>query len=202
MENLSLAKILKYDSMLEELTLMSFTNFTLSDDQLYYYQSGSKRLGQLKHTYLKLEPISWHYYSHENEKWKIETLYNQPKNIPNALIFIRFKIIGVYYSLDKLLSKSKLKGFSRVLDDNNYFSRTPIINELVHWDNGVLITPNTQITIKNLSDKTVEKVIHYPNKIETISFLEDWATYNLLVTNDRKGAERLVMTGERGHTHS
>ena len=201
MENLSQAKILKYDSMLEELTLMLFPSFTLADDQLYYYQSGSKRLGHLKHTYLKLEPISWHYESKEGEKWTIETLYNQPTTLPKALAFIRFKIIGLYYSLDKLLSKSKLKGFSRLLDDNNYFSRVPLINELVHWDNGVIITPNTQIAITNLSETTVDKVITYPDRTETVAFLENWDSYDLVVTNDRLGPERLVMTGERGHVH-
>lgn len=187
--------------MLEELTLMSFPSFTLADDHLYYFQSGSKRLGHLKHTYLKLEPISWHYASKEGEKWTIETLYNQPTTPPKALAFVRFKIIGVYYSLDKLLSKSKLKGFSRVLDDNNYFSRVPLINELVHWDNGVLITPNTQISITNLLENTVFKTFSYPDRTETVAFLENWDSFDLLVTNDRQGEERLVMTGERGHVH-
>ena len=109
MENLSHAKILKYDSMLEELTLMSFPSFTLAEDKLYYYQSGSKRLGHLKHTYLKLEPISWHYESNEGERWTIETLYNQPKLLPKALAFVRFKIIGVYYSLDNNLKNLQSK---------------------------------------------------------------------------------------------
>ena len=201
MENLSNAKILKYDSMLEELTLMSFPSFILADDQLYYFQSSSKRLGHLNQTYLKLEPISWHYASHEGSKWSIETLYNQPTTLPKALAFIRFKIIGVYYSLDKLLSKSKLKGFSRLLDDNNYFSRVPLINELVHWDNGVIITPNTQIAITNLSESTVKKTVRYPDRTETLTFLDKWDVFDLLVTNDRLGPERLVMTGERGHVH-
>ena len=201
MENLSTAKILKYDSMLEELTLMSFPSFILSDDQLYYFQSSSNRLGPLRNLYLKLEPISWHYQSHEGKKWAIETLYNQPKTLPKAFAFIRFKIIGAYYSLDKLLSKSKLKGFSRVVDDNNYFSRIPLINELVHWDNGVLITPNTQISITNLSEETIKKVIKYPDRTETITLLDKWDSFELMVTNDRQGAERLVMTGERGHNH-
>lgn len=201
MEDLSKTKILKYDSMLEEITLMGLQGFKLSEDQLYYFRSDSKRLGHLQGTYLKLEPISWHYESHEGAKWTIETLYDQPKTLPKALAFIRFKIIGAYYSLDKLLSKSKLKGFSRVVDDNNYFSRIPLINELVHWDNGVLITPNTQISITNLSEVTVKKVIRYPDRTETIAFLDKWDSFELLVTNDRLGPERLVMTGERGHTH-
>lgn len=187
--------------MLEEITLMGLQGFKLSEDQLYYFRTTSKRLGHLQGTYLKLEPISWHYESHEGAKWTIETLYNQPKKLPKALAFIRFKIIGAYYSLDKLLSKSKLKGFSRVVDDNNYFSRIPLINELVHWDNGVIITPNTKIAINNLSDKTVDKVFTYPDRMERVPFLENWSSFNLLVTNDRLGEERLVMTGERGHVH-
>ena len=96
MENLSTAKILKYDSMLEELTLMSFPSFILSDDQLYYFQSSSNRLGQLRNLYLKLEPISWHYQSHEGKKWAIETLYNQPKTLPKSLAFIRFTFRASY----------------------------------------------------------------------------------------------------------
>ena len=201
MENLSTAKILKYDSMLEELTLMSFPSFILSDDQLYYFQSSSNRLGQLRNLYLKLEPISWHYQSHEGKKWTIETLYNQPKTLPKAFVFIRFKIIGAYYSMEKLFSKSKLKGFSRVLDDNNYFSRLPLINELVHWDNGVIVTPNYQIAITNLSESTVTKVITYPDRVESATFIDDWSSFKLDVANDRQGVERLIMTGERGHTH-
>lgn len=187
--------------MLEELTLMSFPTFILADDHLYYYQSSSNRLGHMRNLFLKLEPISWHYQSHEGKKWSIETLYNQPRTLPKALAFIRFKIIGAYYSKDKLLSKSKLKGFSRLVDDNNYFSRLPLINELVHWDNGSIITPNTQIAITNLSDTTVDKVFTYPDRTERVPFLENWSSYNLLVTNDRLGQEIVVMTGKRGHTH-
>lgn len=177
--------------MLEEVTLMNLSPFMLADDNTYYYQLDSKRLGHLKNTFLKIVPISWHYESHEGENWTIESLKEPPKTIPKALAFIRFKIVGVYYSLEKLFSKSKLKGFSRVLDDNNYFSRIPLVNELVHWDNGVIVTPNYQIAVKGLSNEHVENT----------RLLIDWSTYQLSVTNDRKGIERIIMTGERGHTH-
>ena len=36
MKDLSSAKILKYDSMLEEITLFSFQDFAYADDGLYY----------------------------------------------------------------------------------------------------------------------------------------------------------------------
>ena len=191
MKDLSNAKILKYDSMLEEITLFSFQDFSYSDDALYYIQSNSRRLGDLAKLWIKLKPISYHYESIENETfWTIRKSY-QPLQSTKALLFIRFKIVGAYYSFEPLTSKSKLKGFARVIDDNNYFSRMPLVNEVVHWDNGVIVTPNYQMNVTGLKERRVE--------IDGQQLLEDWATFKINVTNDRKGVPRTVMTAERGH---
>lgn len=191
MKDLSNAKILKYDSMLEEITLFSFQDFAYSDDGYYYIQSNSRRLGDLAKLWIKLKPISYHYESIENETfWTIRKSY-QPLQSTKALLFIRFKIVGAYYSFERLTSKSKLKGFARVIDDNNYFSRIPLVNEVVHWDNGVIVTPNYQMAINGLKERRVE--------IDGQQLLEDWATFKINVTNDRKGVPRTVMTAERGH---
>lgn len=191
MKDLSSAKILKYDSMLEEITLFSFQDFAYSDDGLYYIHVTSKRLGDLSKLWIKLKPISYHYESIENETfWTIRKSY-QPLQSLKALLFIRFKIVRAYYSLEKLNSKSKLKGFGRVIDDNNYFSRIPLVNEVVHWDNGVIITPNYQLNITGLKESRVE--------VDGQQLLEDWATFKINVTNDRKGVPRTIMTAERGH---
>lgn len=176
MKDLSNAKILKYDSMLEEITLFSFQDFAYSDDGLYYIQSNSRRLGDLAKLWIKLKPIRKSY---------------QPLQSIKALLFIRFKIVGAYYSFERLTSKSKLKGFGRVIDDNNYFSRIPLVNEVVHWDNGVIITPNYQMNVTGLQERRVE--------VDGQQLLEDWATFKINVTNDRKGVPRTVMTAERGH---
>lgn len=193
MKDLSSAKILKYDSMLEEITLFSFQDFVYSDDGLYYIQLNSRRLGDLSKLWIKLKPISYHYESIENETfWTIRKSY-QPLQSIKALLFIRFKIVGAYYSFERLTSKSKLKGFGRVIDDNNYFSRIPLVNEVVHWDNGVIITPNYQMNITGLKETRVE--------VDGQQLLEDWATFKINVTNDRKGVTRTVMTAERGHEH-
>jgi hypothetical protein len=193
MKDLSNAKILKYDSMLEEITLFSFQDFSYSDDGLYYIQINSRRLGDLAKLWIKLKPISYHYESIENETfWTIRKSY-QPLQSTKALLFIRFKIVGAYYSFERLTSKSKLKGFARVIDDNNYFSRTPLVNEIVHWDNGVIVTPNYQMVINGLKETRVE--------VDGQQLLEDWATFKINVTNDRKGVPRTVMTAERGHEH-
>ena len=191
MKDLSSAKILKYDSMLEEITLFSFQDFSYSDDGLYYIHLESKRLGDLSKLWIKLKPISYHFESIEDQTfWSIRKSY-QPLQSTKALLFIRFKIVGAYYSFEKLTSKSKLKGFGRVIDDNNYFSRIPLVNEVVHWDNGVIVTPNYQMTITDLKERRIE--------IDGQSLLEDWATFNIKVENDRKGVPRTVMTAERGH---
>lgn len=191
MKDLSNAKILKYDSMLEEITLFNFQDFAYSDDGLYYIQSNSRRLGDLSKLWIKLKPISYHYESIENETfWTIRKSY-QPLQSIKALLFIRFKIVGAYYSFERLTSKSKLKGFARVIDDNNYFSRIPLVNEVVHWDNGVIVTPNYQMNVTGLQESRVE--------VDGQQLLEDWATFKINVTNDRKGVPRTVMTAERGH---
>lgn len=193
MKDLSSAKILKYDSMLEEITLFSFQDFAYSDDGLYYIHVTNKRLGDLSKLWIKLKPISYHYESIEDQTfWTIRKSY-QPLQSIKALLFIRFKIVGAYYSFEKLTSKSKLKGFGRVIDDNNYFSRIPLVNEVVHWDNGVIITPNYQMNITGLKESRVE--------VDGQQLLEDWATFKINVTNDRKGVPRTIMTAERGHEH-
>lgn len=191
MKDLSSAKILKYDSMLEEITLFSFQDFVYADDGLYYINVTSKRLGDLSKLWIKLKPISYHYESIEDQTfWTIRKSY-QPLQSIKALLFIRFKIVGAYYSFEKLTSKSKLKGFGRVIDDNNYFSRIPLVNEVVHWDNGVIITPNYQMNITGLKESRVE--------VDGQQLLEDWSTFKINVTNDRKGVPRTIMTAERGH---
>ncbi|CDS43814.1 Appendage [Streptococcus phage CP-7] len=193
MKDLSNAKIVKYDSMLEEITLFSFQDFAYSDDGMYYIQSNSRRLGDLSKLWIKLKPISYHYESIENETfWTIRKSY-QPLQSIKALLFIRFKIVGAYYSFERLTSKSKMNGFSRVIDDNNYFSRIPLVNEVVHWDNGVIITPNYQMNITGLKENRVE--------VDGQQLLEDWATFKINVSNDRKGVPRTIMTAERGHEH-
>ena len=193
MKDLSSAKILKYDSMLEEITLFSFQDFVYSDDGYYYIQSNSRRLGDLAKLWIKLKPISYHYESIEDQTfWTIRKSY-QPLQSIKALLFIRFKIVGAYYSFERLTSKSKLKGFARVVDDNNYFSRIPLVNEVVHWDNGVIVTPNYQMAINGLKETRVE--------VDGQQLLEDWATFKINVSNDRKGVPRTIMTAERGHEH-
>lgn len=193
MKDLSGAKILKYDSMLEEITLFSFQDFAFSDDGLYYIYSSNKRLGDLSKLWLKLKPISFHFESIEDQSfWSIRKTY-QPLKSTKALLYIRFKVVGSYYSFERLNSKSKLKGFGRLIDDNNYFSRIPLVNELVHWDNGVIITPNYQLSITKLQEKRIT--------IDGQKLLEDWSTFKIKVDNNNKGVPRTIMTAERGHEH-
>ena len=191
MKDLSSAKILKYDSMLEELTLFNFQGFEFDPEDTYYIHVTSKRLGNLSKLWLKLKPISYHFESLEDGTiWSIRKTFKRPSSL-KALSHIRFKIVGSYYSYEKLTSKSKLKGFGRVIDDNNYFSHIPLVNELTHWDNGVIVTPNYQMSIQQLKENRV--------LIDGQNLLADWSSFKINVTNDNKGVPRTVMTAERGH---
>lgn len=191
MKDLSSAKILKYDSMLEELTLFNFQGFEFDPEDTYYIHVTSKRLGNLSKLWLKLKPISYHFESLEDGAiWSIRKTFKRPSSL-KALSHIRFKIVGSYYSYEKLTSKSKLKGFGRVIDDNNYFSHIPLVNELTHWDNGVIVTPNYQMSIQQLKENRV--------LIDGQNLLADWSSFKINVTNDNKGEPRTIMTAERGH---
>lgn len=190
MKDLSSAKILKYDSMLEELTLFNFQGFEFDPEDIYYIHVTSKRLGNLSKLWLKLKPISYHFESLEDGAiWSIRKTFKRPTSL-KALSHIRFKIVGSFYSYEKLTSKSKLKGFGRVIDDNNYFSRIPLVNELTHWDNGVIVTPNYQMSIHQLRENRV--------LIDGQNLLADWSSFKINVTNDN-GVPRTIMTAERGH---
>ena len=179
--------------MLEELTLFNFQDFEFDPEDIYYIHVTSKRLGNLSKLWLKLKPISYHFESLEDGAiWSIRKTFKRPISL-KALSHIRFKIVGSYYSYEKLTSKSKLKGFGRVIDDNNYFSRTPLVNELTHWDNGVIVTPNYQMSIHQLKDNRV--------LIDGQKLLADWSSFKINVSNDNKGVPRTIMTAERGHEH-
>ena len=84
-----------------------------------------------------------------------------------------------------------MKVFGIVIEENNYFSRMPLVNEVVHWDNGVIVTPNYQMSVTGLKESRVE--------VDGQQLLEDWATFKINVSNDRKGVPRTIMTAERGH---
>ena len=177
--------------MLEELTLFKFQGFEFDPEDTYYIHVTSKRLGNLSKLWLKLKPISYHFESLEDGAiWSIRNTLKRQISL-KALSHIRFNIIGGYYSYEKLTSKSKLKGFGRVIDDNNYFSRIPLVNELTHWDNGVIVTPNYQMNIQQLKENRV--------LIDGQNLLADWSSFKINVTNDNKGVPRTVMTAERGH---
>lgn len=47
-------------------------------------------------------------------------------------------IVSVFNTEEEILSNSKIRGFRKVIDDNRYFDRIPQVNEVTHWDNGII----------------------------------------------------------------
>ena len=108
MEELSQTKLLSYDSTLNMLTLHGFDGaFPVSSDGLYYFRKETDCLQGLSGLYLKLQPVLFYYATDKGLKWSVYSVDNLAEINPTSIIFATFKIIGTYYSLEKLNSKSK-----------------------------------------------------------------------------------------------
>lgn len=216
--------LVSYDKYLAQLLIKVPQDFTPEPDELYYFKVTNPRYGKrVKNLYIKARAVLYYYADKSTaERWGITSTRSKVVNKPltsvttsgdelNCLCFIRFKVLGVYYSKDKLLSKSKLKGFGRVIDDNEYFSRIPIINELTHWDNGVLTSNNFKF--KATYDKPWDGADSW-EEVLTVDYgygkrglkrpgwayyLKDWDKFNLSATNNRDGEKRVSLVGGEGH---
>lgn len=214
--------LVSYDKYLAQLLIKVPQDFQPESDELYYFKATNPRYGKrVKNLYIKARAVM-HYYADKStsERWGITSTRSKVVNKPltsvttsgddlNCLCFIRFKILGVYYSKDKLLSKTKLKGFGRVIDDNEYFSRIPIINELTHWDNGVLTSNNFKFLTKYEKPwddaESWEEIgvwIYFADGRKRpgwTHYLKDCDKFNLTATNNRDGEKRVSLVGGRGH---
>ena len=219
--------LVSYDKYLAQLLIKVPQDFQPESDELYYFKATNPRYGKrLKNLYVKARAVLYYYADKSTaERWGITSTRSKVVNKPltsvttsgdelNCLCFIRFKVLGVYYSKDKLLSKSKLKGFGRVIDDNEYFSRIPIINELTHWDNGVLTSNNFKFTTKYEKPWHTEPwdyaksweeyvvVLYGENGVKLhgwTHYLKDWDKFNLSVSNNHDGEKRVSLVGGEGH---
>lgn len=199
MEELSQIKILSYDSTLNILTLHGFNGaFTVSSDGLYYFRKETDRLQDLSGLYLKLQPVRFYYATNQGVKWKVYSVDNLQDIDQQAIIFATFKIIGTYYSLEKLNSKSKLKGFSRIIDDNEYFSNIPLINQLTHFDNGILYSSDYIIeTIYNLERQPYP--VHFPDHVKMLDLQKNWDKFDLDILVNELENHIIKMAGGKGH---
>lgn len=199
MKELSQAKLLSYDSTLNMLTLHGFNGaFPVSSNGLYYYRKETDRLQGLSGLYLKLQPIRFYYATNQDLKWSVYSVDSLQDIHPKSVIFVTFKIIGTYYSLEKLNSKSKLKGFSRVIDDNEYFSKIPLINQLTHFDNGILYSSD-YIVETSYDQERQAYPIHFPDHVKTLDLQKYWDKFDLTIFVNKRENPIIKMTGGKGH---
>lgn len=92
-------------------------------------------------------------------------------------------LLGDYPTLEKAFKQSYLQGFGRVIQDDNYFSKTPLINELTHWDNGILSDSKVSVTVELNPDRNLK-----------------WDDFTLSTTTETiKGNPILRMVGDKHH---
>lgn len=199
MEELSHVKILSYDSTLHILTLHGFNgSFTVSTDGVYYYRKETDRLQGLSGLYLKLQPVRFYYATNQGTKWSVYSVDNLQDIDPVSIVFATFKIIGTYYSLEKLNSKSKLKGFSRVIDDNEYFSNIPLINQLTHFDNGILYSSD-YIMETSYDQERQAYPVNFPDRVIIRELQKNWDKFKLNFSVNEREKPIIKMTGGKGH---
>ena len=199
MEELSESKLLSYDSTLNMLTLHGFNGaFPVSSNGLYYYRKETDRLQDLSGLYLKLQPVRFYYATNQVLKWMVYSVDNLAEINPTSIIFATFKIVGTYYSLEKLNSKSKLKGFSRVIDDNEYFSKIPLINQLTHFDNGILYSSD-YIVETSYDQERQAYPVNFPDHVKMLDLQKNWDKFKLDFSVKERENPILKMTGGKGH---
>ena len=199
MKELSQIKILCYDSTLNILTLHGFNGaFPVSSDGLYYFRKETARLQGLSGLYLKLQPIRFYYATNQGLKWAVYNVDTLEDIDQKSVIFATFKIIGTYYSIEKLNSKSKLKGFSRVIDDNDYFSRIPLINQLTHFDNGILYSSD-YILETSYDQERQAYPVNFPDHVKMLDLQKNWDKFKLEISLDELENPVLKMAGGEGH---
>ena len=199
MKELSQTKLLSYDNTLNMLTLHGFNDaFPVSSDGLYYFRKETDRLQGLTGLYLKLQPIRFYYATNQGLKWSVYSVDSLEDINPTSIIFATFKIIGTYYSIEKLNSKSKLKGFSRVIDDNEYFSKIPLINQLTHFDNGILYSSDYMVETSYDQERQAYHV-NFPDRVIIRELQKNWDKFKLSFSVNEREKPILKMTGGEGH---
>ena len=201
MEELSQSKLLSYDSTLNIITLHGFNGaFPVSSNGLYFYRKETDRLQDLSCLYLKLQPVRFYYATNQGIKWVVYSVDNLQAINPQSVIFATFKIIGSYYSIEKLKSNSKLKGFSRIIDDNEYFSKIPLINQLTHFDNGILYSSDYMLET-NYNQERQAYPVHFPDHVKMLDLQKHWDKFDLNIFVNERENPIIKMTGGEGHNH-
>ena len=199
MEELSQSKLLSYDSTLNIMTLHGFNGaFPISSNGIYFYRKETDRLQDLSGLYLKLQPVRFYYATNQGIKWAVYSVENLQEIDPKSIIFATFKIIGTYYSLEKLNSKSKLKGFSRIIDDNEYFSKIPLINQLTHFDNGIIYSSDYMVETSYDQERQAYPV-NFPDRVIIRELQKNWDKFKLNFSVNEREKPIIKMTGGKGH---
>ena len=199
MEELSQSKLLSYDSTLNIMTLHGFNGaFPISSNGIYFYRKETDRLQDLSGLYLKLQPVRFYYATNQGIKWAVYSVENLQEIDPKSIIFATFKIIGTYYSLEKLNSKSKLKGFSRIIDDNEYFSKIPLINQLTHFDNGIIYSSDYMVETSYNQERQAYPV-NFPDRVIIRELQKNWDKFKLNFSVNEREKPIIKMTGGKGH---
>lgn len=151
LDDLAEVNVIYYADYLNKM-LLTFNNSQVSDEGIYIGAQPALNIGGLyyfKNVFPYRLPSDW------NNRIILCRLYRvYPSDLSNEDEGIWLSLTGgevtqftalywcyiegVFDYESEVLNYSKLSKFKNVVDDNKYFDKIPLINEITHWDNGIV----------------------------------------------------------------
>ncbi len=179
LENL---KIITYIDYLNRLVSIIIPPEPLQFNTKYYFYSETSRLpDELNKRFIEVELINV-FPSSESDlgnPWYPAT----GGNVTNYTCIYYFRITKVRDTENEILENSSLHGFRAVIDDNKYFDKIPQINELWHFDNGVI--SHMKVTVDS----------DYPNNIS------GWDDIHINHNTEISENTAIIKMLKEGHEH-
>ena len=85
-----------------------------------------------------------------------------------------------------------------VIDDNEYFSNIPLINQLTHFDNGILYSSD-YIVETSYDNERQAYPVNFPDHVIIRELQKNWDKFNLDIHVNELENHMVKMAGGKGH---
>lgn len=200
--DLSSLKLISYNSIREELTLMLNKVSSYPNGNSYAFKSDSNLLQKhVKNFWLRLEPVYFYFKEVKGQIWKVR----KSRTKVETSVYGVFRITKRRRTLEDLKSNSRLTKFYGVVADDDYFSAIPEVNDIAHWDNGIVYAGNIRMWSDATRNEQVTKSNYYNTTLGRridnwwSKSLDKWSQFNISYDNLYNGEDILSMIDKIGH---
>lgn len=200
--DLSTLKLISYNGIREEVTLMINKANDYPNDSVYAFKSDSSLMQKhVKNYWLRLEPVYFYFKEIKGPIWKVR----KSRAKVDTSVYGVFRITKRRRSLEDLESNSRLSKFYNVVADDDYFSAIPEVNDIAHWDNGIVYAGNIRLWSDATRNEQVIKSNYYNTALDKrienwwSKSLNNWSDFHLSHDNLYNGEDILNMIDKIGH---